>query len=294
MLAAVTCLFSPDAQRLRNYVYFAAHLAESQIPLYTVAAGRDEDPNASTAHTFRYRLADDQILWQKERLLNLAVARLPADVDVIAWLDADLIFDCDHLAQAFTHAARIWPVAQCWQYATMCGPDYTPDSWPGGVQRAESIAAYHYQRKNCAIDPSAGHPGFAWLMRREIWDAIGGLYEYDLAGIADGLMAAAWLGAGPYNPYLRTSPDTFRRHALAWCHRADSVIQGQVGYVPIALGHLYHGAVCDRNYRARREQLIDAAFSPENHVAADPGQPLHWTATAPSSIVAFSASWLAQ
>lgn len=40
----------------------------------------------------RVRGDERHVLWQKERLLNLAIDSLPADVDAVAWLDADLIW----------------------------------------------------------------------------------------------------------------------------------------------------------------------------------------------------------
>jgi len=32
------------------------------------------------------------LMWQEERLLNLAIAAVPADVDRVAWLDCDIVF----------------------------------------------------------------------------------------------------------------------------------------------------------------------------------------------------------
>lgn len=289
MIACVTVLWNPDELRLKNYVCMVADLEAAGLQVWTAAAGVSLPAGA---RGWQYDVGPQEILWQKERLLNLAVQQLPAEVDVVAWIDADVIFDCESIAQAITHAARVWPVAQLWQYVTMLGADQSPDAWPGGVKRAESIAAYCYQRRGEKIDPTAGHPGFAWVMRREVWDAIGGLYECDLAGTGDGIMAGAWLGAGPANPYLGLCPPAMRRHALAWCQAAYSIVRGRVGYVPIAIGHLYHGALVDRRYKARREQLVKAGYDPTAHVVARPGELLTWSATAPIELVAWSKSWL--
>lgn len=287
MIAVITTLFSADHRRLANYLVFRTALETAGLRVYTAAAG-DDVPGAD----WLYDLAKNQTLWQKERMLNLAVQQLPSDLDVVAWCDADLIFDCESIAQAITHAARVWPVAQLWQYVTMIGPDARPEAWPGGVLQAESIASYHYQRPGLPIDPRAGHPGFAWVMRRDSWDAMGGLYEYDPSGIADGMMAAAWLGAGAHNPYLRNAPPAMCRHALEWCRQADRVIRGRVGYVPLAIGHLYHGAIRDRQYPERRRQLLAAGYSPTDHVTATSGGLLAWSDAAPRALVAWSTDWL--
>lgn len=289
MIACVTVLWNPDELRVQNYVCMMADLEAAGLRVWTAAAGVSLPAGA---RGWEYDVDPQQILWQKERLLNLAVQQLPAEVDVVAWIDADVIFDCEHLAQAFEHAARIWPVAQLWQYVTMIGQEQAVEAWPGGVTRAESIAAYCYQRRGCPVDPGMGHPGFAWLMRREIWDAIGGLYEYDLSGIADGLMAGAWLGAGPADHYLRVCSPCLRAHAMRWCARAWSIVAGRVGYVPIAIGHLYHGAILQRQYMERRRQLCAYDYSPTDHVVATAGELLSWSPSAPPGLVAWSKSWL--
>ena len=39
------------------------------------------------------RLRSSTVLWHKERLINLGLARLPDRCDKVAWLDGDLLFE---------------------------------------------------------------------------------------------------------------------------------------------------------------------------------------------------------
>jgi hypothetical protein len=39
------------------------------------------------------QISGGAILWQKERLLNVAMKSVPPNVDSIAWLDCDVIFE---------------------------------------------------------------------------------------------------------------------------------------------------------------------------------------------------------
>lgn len=77
-----------------NHRRFAAALG---VPLTTVELsfnGRFEIPGS-------IRLLGDpatQTLWQKERLLNLAIESLPPEADKVAWIDADLLFLNPHRA----------------------------------------------------------------------------------------------------------------------------------------------------------------------------------------------------
>ena len=122
-------------------------------------------------------------------------------------------------------------------------------------------------------------------MRREAWDAMGGLYELDLGGVADGIMGAAWLGAGRGNPYLRAASPAMQMDAFAWSDRAVRSIHGRVGYLPIAVGHLYHGPIRARQYGRRTRRMSQHGYDPSRHVSREIGQPLAWTDEAPSTLV---------
>jgi hypothetical protein len=39
------------------------------------------------------------VMWQKERLLNLAIERVPKSCDKIAWLDCDVVFGNEDWAE---------------------------------------------------------------------------------------------------------------------------------------------------------------------------------------------------
>jgi hypothetical protein len=106
------------------------------------------------------------------------------------------------------------------------------------------------------------------------------------------VMAAAWLGAGRENPYLRSASPALRADALPWTERAWRVVRGQVGHLPVVLGHLYHGPISDRRYRDRRRHLQLSGFDPARHITRPPGQPLRWTAAAPRKLIAWCHLWL--
>ena len=50
------------------------------------------------------------VMWQKERLLNIAIEQLPADCTKVAWLDNDLIFDDPRWLER-TSTWKLQPVA---------------------------------------------------------------------------------------------------------------------------------------------------------------------------------------
>ncbi len=91
-LWAITSYFNPRRyrRRLANYRTFRRQLA---VPLVTVEWSCDGvfELRASDADILIRRSSPD-LLWQKERLLNLAVGAVPKHVERIAWLDCDVVF----------------------------------------------------------------------------------------------------------------------------------------------------------------------------------------------------------
>lgn len=67
------------------------------------------------------------ILWQKERLLNLALAHLPAVARKVAWLDADLLFEDPSWACETSRRLDTFPVVQPFAAIARLGPARSAD-----------------------------------------------------------------------------------------------------------------------------------------------------------------------
>lgn len=93
-LVVVTCYFNSSGFRTRRETYdrFAVSIRGAGLKLLTVerAFGEADFTLPSGPDCMRVRSRD--VLWQKERLINLAVASLPAAAEKIAWLDCDVLF----------------------------------------------------------------------------------------------------------------------------------------------------------------------------------------------------------
>ena len=92
VLWAVTSYFNPSnsRRRLANYRVFRERLGVPLLAVEWSPEGRFELGEGDAELLVQVRGGD--LMWQKERLLNLAVARLPADCDLVAWLDCDVVF----------------------------------------------------------------------------------------------------------------------------------------------------------------------------------------------------------
>ena len=96
-LWAVTSYFNPAGYRRRkaNYRVFRERLP---LPLLTVEwspTGQFElQPGDAD---ILIQLTGGDVMWQKERLLNIGVERLPSQCKHVAWVDCDLVFEREGL-----------------------------------------------------------------------------------------------------------------------------------------------------------------------------------------------------
>ena len=113
MIALITCFFNPaNSKKLKsNYIEFRKHLNH---PIVTVELAFKEQP-FFIDDSIRLRGSNNNILWQKERLLNIALESLPKTVDKVAWLDADIIFENPNWLQEAEKALDDKPVIQLFE-----------------------------------------------------------------------------------------------------------------------------------------------------------------------------------
>ena len=92
-LWAITAYFNSAglASRRQNYSRFRRHIA---VPLLTVELAFGDAPFVLGADDAEIlvQIRGGDVMWQKERLFDLALARLPASCRHVAWIDCDLVF----------------------------------------------------------------------------------------------------------------------------------------------------------------------------------------------------------
>lgn len=297
-LWVVTAYYNPMGyrRRLANFHAFRRHLAAPLLVAELSRAGRGDlaDDDADVV----LRFAGEDRLWQKERLINLAVAQLPPHVRHVAWIDADLILSDPHwpdrvrerldarggLLQVFDTAYHLPPeldpaavdVAQCRALA----PDLTGVSIAralreGRFDHLEHI--WHNRARGDAEMPVAYVVrGFGWAARRAEL-ARAGLYTGNVVGGGDWLMAFAQIGRLEQCFDQRPFTPAHRDHVRAWYEGAHkSGLFDHLGDVPQTAWHLWHGALTDRRYSERYHILVDHDYDPARDLVAAPGAVHAW------------------
>lgn len=206
-------------------------------------------------------------LWHKENLLNIAVQHLTAkcpDWRYVAWIDADVKFEPGAIEET-AHALQHFDVVQMWSHAIDLGPN---------DELVNSQMSYMYCYWN-NLEPRSkdgytrgGHPGYAWAIRRDALNKLGGFIDFAALGSADRHQAAALLGRVDSSVHGDMHP-TYRRWLNVWQDRAVKELKHNVGYVPGTIRHLWHGKKADRGYSSRWKILVEHQFNPETDLKKD-------------------------
>ena len=119
-LWALTSYFNPAHYhtKLRNFKAFHQSLKMPLVIAELIINNQESDLSdylSSTedpGNTIHLQIHGTSIMWQKERLLNLALARVPATVDHIAWIDCDILFHNPVWHEKMVEALRTNPLVQ--------------------------------------------------------------------------------------------------------------------------------------------------------------------------------------
>lgn len=319
-LWALVAYFNPCRYhaRLRNYRCFRRHL---QVPLLTVEWAVDGVFQLGDHEAEKLvRLEGGDLMWQKERLLSIAVSHLPPDCEAVVWMDADILFPEPTWPERLTRELDRFPVVQPFREVRHLSPLppgdlHAPEQWLQkgapfylvrqsfadhclhGVRSTtlstadlDSEPASQDELRRLEARPSFGH---AWAVRRDWLEEVG-LYEHNVAGSGD--LAFAMAVAGRAEEYCASYPLNApqRVHYLRWAAAAaEAAGPNRISSLESVAFHLFHGHLKRRNYRARLDVLAESGFDPAVDLAAEDGQPFRWTGSSrrPGELLHFFATY---
>ena len=290
-LWAVTALFNPRHYRSRiaNFRQFRLHL---DVPLLAVELSFDGAFElAQSDADILIRIHGGDVMWQKERLLNLGVARLPHTCSAVALLDCDIVFERADWVTATLEALQHVPAVQPFSEAHFLARDAGLS--PGQTDSAAAIqyAAAHALAKGCdprqclGVQPGDGRGqttgGLAWAYRRELLERHG-LYEACVVGGGDTAVTCATYGAFAaveQRHHMNARQQRFyRRWAAGWFADVAARTESISGNIL----HLWHGSLIDRQARTRHEGLVPYDFDPAADYSATPEGALCWASEKPA------------
>ena len=286
MLWAITSYFNPVgyASRLSNYRIFRTNLT---VPLVVVELSltglfelRRDDAEIVV------QIAGGEVLWQKERLLNVALSHLPKDCDHVAWLDCDVVFatqDWAHLAtkalaevpliHLFRERCNLDRAAQVFFPPDRCSCDSISESV--AYKMAIGTAQEDDFRQSDAPLARNSTVGLAWAARHDLL-RITGFYDACILGSGDRSMLCAAMGCFDHGIKAAGMHGRQIEHYLAWARAFYRAVAGRVGFIEGRIFHLWHGTLENRRYGQRLEGLSRYEFNPFTDIVLDPSGCWRW------------------
>jgi hypothetical protein len=292
-LWVITSYFNPCRYLTKklNFDLFAARLRSTNANLLVIEMAFEDRELELSDEPGVLQVRGNGVMWQKERMLNIAVANLPASCTKVAWLDCDLLFEDDEWLQETSDALERFAVVQPFSTCVRLPRGHLTARGHEDELIAESFAAAFARDRSLARDAAYqdhGHTGFAWAARREVLDACG-LYDACLTGSGDHLMAHVFAGALDSHciPAMIGGGHKYAEHFARWAAEVDRRVGGNLGHVDGRVLHLWHGEKVDRRYRQRNQELKTWAFDPDRHIRRDENGLWEW-AEAPEAMRAWS------
>jgi hypothetical protein len=267
-LYVVTVIFNPMQfkSRIKLYNEFAPYIEWSGAKLFTVEVALEGHPFEVTSPTNpnHMQLRTKDVLWHKERGLNLGIAKVIEqypDAQNIAWIDADVRFSDPHWVRNTVLALRHYNVIQPFSQAQFLKYN-TEQYWiTQSMMKKWSTKGYTQKPPIPLKYISGGHPGLAWAARRDVLEGLGGLIDFCIAGSGDTHMANAF--KGDINLFFKPGMSKGFKQALTrWKNRSDKYVRGNMGYIDGICSHYWHGASDKRGYIKRWDIMLFQQFDP--------------------------------
>ena len=298
----ISAVFGPASSPhvLDNLRIFSERVRRQGLPLLIVELAFGDQPFCvpDAVADRLIRLRTNTVLWQKERLLNLALRHLPDECRFVAWLDADVLFENEQWVNGTRERLETVHVVQPFESACWLpeGATSAPENLPEGRladghlegHQVASMAAVldrtTHRRRLLAVYDRHGHTGFAWAARRALLDAHG-LYDRAILGGGDLISAHAFAADTDFlrglHMFLRMVTPQERAAIGAWGAGVAEDTGGRIGWTPGRLLHLHHGPLANRKYVERFGILRDAQFDPDRDIALDANGCWKWNSDKP-------------
>lgn len=274
-------------------IFHLRQMPNVQVHVIEVAFGdRPFEVTGGDRNDIQLRTNEDT-LWQKERCLNIAAARLPPGHLYAGYCDSDLTMTRHDFALEAIHMLQHYDFVQLFgSFVDETGEVPTSN---GGHRpyRISSTFAHNFlhQREflenatnNNRMDPGyfgrkikekafpfgfwPGAPGGAWAWRKESFSKVGGMLDTCILGSGDYHQAVGLAGLKDAHAEMQLGLEEYTRAIRDWQKRAAK-IQGNIGCVDNLVIHHWHGNKISRGYGDRPSILKAHKFSPYTDISQD-------------------------
>ncbi len=283
----ITCYSNPLRFRTRrqNFHHFADALRTQGAHLMVVEMTGPKGSFELDSRDYNVvRLEGNGFIWQKERMLNIALRHLPPDCQKVVWADADILFENCGWLDATSRALDQWVVVQPFESCVRLPAGHLRFHGEAqeGTEVKQSFAACFSTDPTLAATQrfrNHGHTGFAWAARRGLLEECG-LYDACITGSGDHLMAHVFAGTLTSRCIAAILGEgvAYARHFSRWARATHEKCGGRLGFIPGRLLHLWHGSMLNRRYADQNRELGELGFDPDRDIRSDTNGVWEWDA----------------
>ena len=263
-LAIITTFFNPNnyINIKYNFLKFEKGISKyDNCELFPIELSFDGNFFIDHKNVIRISGRECNIMWQKEKLLNIVLDSIPKDYINIAWIDCDILFENENWHNEVKEKLQFYKVLQLYQKAKRLDRNNQVERISEGIiNRINNI-------QQIDLNLSKGIPGFGWAIRREIIEEIGFL-DTQIIGGADSLMFYSFFGKtdGIVSKQMNSKwYSSFDK----WSKKCYELVDNSVNFISGTIIHLYHGQVTNRKYNDRYEILNNFDFNPSVDLVED-------------------------
>ncbi len=289
-LWAITSYFNPMhyLRRRATYQMFRDRL---QMPLAAIELSFDGSFELGAGDAdLLIQLRGEDVMWQKERLLNVLVPRLPAECRQVAWLDCDIIFERHDWPQRVSDALARTALVQPFRRVHYMPPQAAAADVSESISMLTRSSLGNWLASGLSADDTLQHAttrssksamkGMAWAASRDLLESHG---FYDACIVGGGANALACAVLGSYEHVFRPlcMNERQRGHYLAWAERFHAEAGHTIGCIDGDVYHLWHGDLADRAGGTRHKGLVPFEFDPGADIAISEQGCWRWASDKP-------------
>lgn len=285
---AVTTFFNPARFKslLQNYYFFVENLKRQGVNLLTVECAFGEDGYEIPEGPNVLRVRAKSVMWQKERLINHAVANLPLECKYFAWLDCDILFTNDDWAKIAAEKLQKAHVVQLFKKVIYLPQGHLSFNGKDKIMTVQGVVwqklihrNWLARRKTKELPFSA--PGFAWAARRDFFHCpeLGGIYDKNIIGSGDTFLVDCYFDSWDIHGFAKKFTDPMKEHMMDWAAKLKAK-KPVLDYVPVDIWHLWHGSLKNRKYMDRHDVVLKYNYDPNQDIALA-GDVYEWASDKP-------------
>ena len=250
-------------RNLMNFIYLYSNIDNCKIFLVEGVDDKSKHLPLDVKHFvhshIKYNLP--QRIWVKENLINLAVRNhLPNDWNYMSWMDSDIYFFNKDWVNQSIELLETNDIIQMFDFSL---DQNNPKSQSNATFNVGYINAFMNQNDLFIREFSLKHAGYGWAMNKKFYEKIGGLWEFNIIGSGDTIIArSATQNLSREEILIKGNLNIIysSKYADQLCEYYDKFKGCKFSFVKSQIYHFFHGKNHHKLYVERHEILKHHKF----------------------------------